>query len=248
MHPILFTIGTFNFYTHGLVAVLGIILAALITYFLAKKQGLNTEFFFDNIVFTTLFGIIGARITYFFLYRDQFSSWKQIIDLQDGGLVSYGGFILGGLCFWLFLRKQNQPVIRWFDLFSIGFFLGLSLGRIGDLFAGEYNGVFSERSIAFIGAYNIVPVALYESILCLVIFLLMFILYKKRGKKLAAGILLLLSLFIYSAGRFILDFWRSEAKVLLSLSVGQIVSLIIFIVVTILLIKNVRKGRKNEVN
>jgi len=248
MHPILFTIGNFNFYTHGLVAVLGIILAAFVTNLLAKKQKLDTEFFFDNIVFTTLFGIIGARITYFVIYRDQFSSWKQIIDLQDGGLVSYGGFILGGLCFWLLLRKQKQPVLKWFDLFSVGFFLGLSLGRIGDLFAGEYNGVYSERSLGFIGAYNIVPVSFYEAILCFCIFLAMLLLYRKRSKRFLTGELLFTSVSLYSFGRFILDFWRTESKVFLSLSIGQIVSMVIFFISVILLIKVKREGRKNGIN
>lgn len=243
MHEILFTVSGFNFYTHGVVAVLGIILGSIVTYFLAKRKALNTEMFFDNIVFSTLFGIIGARITYFVIYRDQFASFRQIFELWDGGLVSYGGFFLGGLTFWLLLKKQRELVSSWFDVASIGFFLGLSLGRIGDLFAGEYNGVESSMSIPAIGAYNIVPVAFFEAILCLVIFILTYIFYRVYDKKLVPSVIALMSISMYSLGRFILDFWRTELKVYASLSIGQLVSAVLFILTIILYVRLLVRNR-----
>lgn len=247
MHPILFSIGNLVIYTHGVVAVIGIVLGAVLTYLLAKKENLNTEFFFDNVVFSVFFGILGARLAYFFIYNSQFTRWQDIFHIWSGGLISYGGFFLGGLCFWLLFRIQKSDVRKWFDLLSIGFFLGLFLGRIGDLFAGEYNGVFSSNSIPFIGAYNVVPASLYEAILCLIIFIVFYIIYVKMRTKIITGEIALMSILVYSLGRFIIDCWRSEPKFLFNLSVGQFVDAGLFIVSLVLLIYIiVGRRRKNE--
>ena len=137
MYPVLFQLGSLTFYTHGVFAVLGVILGAYVSYGIAKKSNLNAELFFDNIVFTVLFGIIGARLSYFVIYHSQFESWTKIFYIWEGGLVSYGGIIFGIATFILLLRKQKESVPKWLDVGAIGFFLGLAIGRIGEIFAGE---------------------------------------------------------------------------------------------------------------
>lgn len=246
MHPVLFTIGDLAFYTHGLLAVAGIILGSFVAFYFANKKGLSTKLFFDNIVFTVLFGIIGARLTYFFLYREQFSSIKEVFYLWDGGLVSYGGFVLGSLTLLILLVKQNKPVKEWFDIISIGFFLGLFIGRIGDLFAGEFNGVHSDYSIKILEIYNVVPVSLYEAILCLCIFVTMLFVYSKKKNKLISGVLTLLSIVIYSLGRFILDFWRTESSIVLGLSIGQLFGLMLALFAIFLLFRLLSKERRAD--
>lgn len=230
MYPILFSIGNFNVYTHGVIAVLGIVAASTLIYKLASKRQLDREYFFDNTIFTILFGIIGARLSYFFLYRYQFSSFKEIINLWDGGLVSYGGFIVGGVGYVLLLLKQKQKISSWLDITALGFFLGLFIGRIGDLFAGEYNGIRSSFSIPWIGANNVVPVSFYEALLCLIIFI---IFYNFKERKIffdKPGLIASSSVMLYSFVRFILDFWRTEEQVLAGIAPGQITSLIIFVI------------------
>lgn len=244
MHPILFTIGKFNFYTHGILAVIGILLGAVIIYNLAKSKGLNREYLFDNIIFTVLFGIIGARIAYFIVYNNQFSGIKEIFYLWDGGLVSYGGFVFGGFCFWLLIRNQREPLLEWFDIASVGFFLGLAIGRIGDIFAGEYNGVQMSSTLPILKNFSLVPVSLFEAILCFVIFLLAIFAIIRYTSKIPAGIVASLSIFAYSLIRFIFDFWRSETKIIAGLSYGQIFGLLVAlgsIAITIMILKVRRK-------
>lgn len=240
-HPIFLQIGGFTLYTHGIMAVLGIILGSYIIYLLAKREKLDTTYLFDNVVFAVLVGIIGARVSYFIMYRDQFSSFSEIFYLWQGGMVSYGGFIPGIITFVLLLRGQKAKINKWLPISSIGFMAGLILGRIGNIFAGEYAGI-ATTSKYNLGGY--IPVTLYECLLIVIILAVSSIIYAKNTylKKYLFVIFILL----YTSGRFIIDFWRDESKVFLHISIGQIVSLLIFIITTIILITELVKERKSN--
>ncbi|HOX40643.1 MAG TPA: prolipoprotein diacylglyceryl transferase [bacterium] len=223
MYPVLFTIKGFNFYTHGLLAVLGIVAATGILFLLAKKGKLSTVYLLDNMIYSVLFGIIGARIAYYFLYPDQFSSFKEILYLWEGGLVSYGGFVLGLIALILLWRWQKEPVLEWLDLLAIAFSLGLFLGRLGNVFAGELGG---KTTISSLSMNGVIPVTLYEAILVLCIYLFLFLIFILKKEVLRNGFLLSLFLILYGFGRLIIDFFREEKDVLWTLSAGQLASLV----------------------
>lgn len=247
MHPILFQLGSLTFYTHGVLAVIGIILGAILVYELAKLARLNTELFFDNIVFTVLFGIIGARIAYLLIYMSSFDSWTQFFYMWEGGLVSYGGFFLGAITFILLLRKQGQSVMKWLDVTSIGFFLGLFLGRIGDIFAGEYAGTLtSSKWLSVFPNNNLIVIPFFEAILCLIIFIISIIVYRRIYDTLSEGLLFVGTFFLYGLGRFIIDFGRDESDLILHLSLGQFVSLIIAIISLCYFVLISKKRRQYE--
>ena len=239
MYPILFQIKGFTFYTHGLLSVLGIIIGAIILYLLARKENLKNELLFDNIIYSVLTGIIGARLTYFFMYRDQFSGIKEIFYIWDGGMVSFGGFFLGGLAFYLLLRSQKEPITKWFDIISISFSLGLFLGRVGNIFAGEYAGLTTSSK------YNLqgyIPINLYEGILLIIIFSALLAFYSKIKHK--DGIIFSIFLISYGLGRFIIDIWRDESKLFLNISLGQLVSLLVALCGILLIYFLSRKTRE----
>lgn len=239
MHPVLFRIGDFTFYTHGLLAVLGIILGAVLLYFMAKKRAMNTDFLFDNIIYSVLAGILGARITYFVLYRDQFQSIKEIFFLWNGGMVSYGGFILGALAFVFLLKIQKENVLKWCDLGAISLAAGLCLGRLGNVFAGEYSGILTAGRF---NIHGIVPVTLFEAVVVLIIAIGLFI--ANRFSKFKDGIIFYLFILFYSGSRFIIDFWRDENDLFLHITLGQYVGLILFFVSGYLLFTKLLWKRK----
>jgi len=241
MFPILFSIGSFHIYTHGVMAVLGIILGSLTVYSLAKKKGYNTEYLFDYIIYVVLVGIIGARVTYFVLYHDQFSQLRQILYLSDGGMVSYGGFILGGLMLYLLFRSQKETVMKWLDLFALGFPFALILGRVGNLFAGEYAGVITKSRFSI---DHQVPIPVYEGLFLIVILIILILLARK--KKLVDGTLFFSILAMYGGFRFILDFWRDEPHLFSIISLGQIISLLVFVFGALNLLRINRKLSKKE--
>lgn len=245
MHPILFKVGSLTFYTHGVLAVFGIITCSFVVNSLAKKEKLDRTFLFDNIVWAVLVGIIGARITYFILYRDQFVSFPEIFLLQNGGMVSYGGFIPGAIAFGLLLKSQKQPILKWFDLMSIGFACGLFLGRIGNLMAGEYAGKLSSSRFAIDG---ILPINLFEGIVVAVIAIILYLIYIK-AEKYKGGLLVWLFVFFYGISRFIIDFWRDEAILIWHLNLSQITSLILAVIALIYIVRRLpkREGNTNAI-
>lgn len=243
MHPILFKIGTLTFYTHGLLSVLGIVLGGFILYKLAQKQKLDTSLILDNIIYSVLAGIVGARLVYFFMYRYQFSSLSEIFYLWNGGMVSYGGFFLGAIAFILLLRSQKQNVAKWLDISLIAFSIGLFLGRIGNLMAGEYSGRMSSSFLAIDG---VLPVTLFEGFLLVVIFGLLLLMHAKV-KNLKDGSLALIFLLLYGFGRFIIDFWRAEEIVFFNLGLGQIVSLALGVfALAVIIFNKFFNGRRNK--
>lgn len=245
MYPELFKIGGLIFYTHGVMAVLGILLGSLILFLLAQKQRLKTDFLFDNIVYSVLVGIIFARITYFIIYHDQFTNFREIFYLWQGGLVSYGGFIFGIITFVLLLKAQKERPEGWMAVASIALPAGLLLGRIGDIFAGEYAGVPTTNRFNLDG---FVPIPAYEAILLSLICITLIILYRNATKLFEKYSFVFLVL-AYSVGRFIIDFWRQETDIFLGISLGQTVSLVLFLMALVYLIsKFIKESRHREKN
>lgn len=198
---------------------------------------------FDNIIYAVLAGIIGARILYFVLYRNQFSSFSEIFYLWNGGMVSYGGFVLGGLILLLLLFLQKKPVGKWFDITTIGFAFGLFLGRIGNLMAGEYAG---KPSGSWLSIDGLIPVTLLEGIYVFLLAFSFLIIY--RSQKIKDGLLALIFLFAYGSGRFIIDFWRDEKVRFFHISMGQWFSLLIAIISLIIIMLLLRKKELNVNN
>lgn len=227
--------------------MVGIVCTSAITYLLAHRR-LNCTYLFDNIVYAVLAGIIGARLTYILLYPEQFSSLNDMLFIWEGGLVSYGGFILGGLALAVILKYQREPVLEWLDILAISFPVGIMFGRIGDIFAGEYFGVATQSKLSLGG---VVPVTLYEAIWDLMIFCVLFFCFRFSTKNYPRGTMLALTCGLYGGGRFVIDFWRDESDFFLRLSPGQVTSLMIAVISTVYLatlIAPIMKGKNNANN
>lgn len=231
IRPILFQISSFKVYTHGFFLMLGAIFASIVLYWLADRFKYNKSIIFDLIIYTLLFGIIGARITYFILYRSQFESASDLLKIWQGGLVSWGGFILGIIAATIVLKLYKEKILPWLDILLISSLLGLSIGRLGSFLSGELAGVPSQSIFSILG---ILPITLFESIYNLIIFLTLIVVSLKYKNIFSPGILSLNVIMLYSLGRFIIDFWRTEEALALGLSLGQIFSGIVFIVSLIL--------------
>lgn len=234
MYPILFSLGKIHVFTHGLFMALGGITGGLVIFFLAKKQHLKTDFILDLCFYALLAGIIGSRILYVILYYSDFSSFKEVFFIWNGGLVSYGGIIGGLTISWLFLKAKKEPVLKWFDIGIIGLMVGWAFGRIGCLLNGDSYGIISFSKIAI---WDRIPTQIFESIWSLIIaFLFVFVGLKINNKmKLPDGVIFFVGLFMYAIGRFIIDFWRDEPTTIWFMKTGQFGSLLVLIFVILAL-------------
>lgn len=240
MQPILFRIGEITLRTYGFFVAVGVLFAYnYVRYFGVKLKNIDKEFLSNFLFYTILIGFLGGRVGYvvgnFEYYRNNL---LDIFKIWEGGLVFYGGFILGLLfgIFYVILNKKDLLDIM--DISSVGLYLGLSIGRIGCFFAGCCYGmptksvlgvVFNHpESLAPIGV-KLLPTQLFESFYSFLIFLILhFFLIKNILKKR----LFFLGGMIYAVFRFINEFFRGDNKDTLLYNIfspAQVISIVVFI-------------------
>ena len=81
--------------------------------------------------------LLGARLLYVIVeYRYFLDSPLEIFKFWKGGLVFYGGLILGVLISLWYLKRSQMPMWKTADLLAPSIALGQSIGRWGCFFAG----------------------------------------------------------------------------------------------------------------
>lgn len=237
----LLNLGSVTIYTHGTFLVVGIILALLSILILVKKLGLNQKIVLDLVIYTTFFGIIGARLLNYALYNSAYGSFWEIFYFWNGGLVSWGGFIFGILAFMLTLRLHSEKVFPWLDVLAVGFLVGFAVGRLGSFLSGEKFGVAYDGFLSISGTF---PVTFIEFVWVLVLFVILFLRLVKSKK--AKGEYFFGIIALYALGRMVTDFGRAEPDMIMGLSPGQIVSLIVFLLGAFIYIGKISKKLKEK--
>ena len=186
------------------------------------------------------------------------------------GLAIYGG-VIGAVVFGVLMCKiRKVNILDGLDLAASGFFIGQALGRWGNFFNQEAFGSFTgfgmmsngvadyvaNHKIAFdLGEVSksemliyleengifVHPTFLYESIICVLGFVLLHFLGKNRKFK---GQLALTYGVVYGLGRMFIEGLRTDSLYLGPLKVSQWLSGGLLIVCVILLIYNFRKLRQ----
>jgi phosphatidylglycerol---prolipoprotein diacylglyceryl transferase len=223
----------------------------------AKKKGLNPDIIADVGFWVILSAIIGARLYFVFLHPEEFKgNLLSIINpFQDGmigigGLVMYGGFIGAIVSAFLYFKIKKLPFLPYADAMapSIGF--GIMLTRIGCFMNGCCYGAAATGTCAMsfptaspagsfqhhIHATGLYPSQLFESGGGLAIALIILAIgYAKPF----TGLQFYLTGILYTILRFGVDFSRHyEANERLgSLSHNQIVCIVLFIIFTGLVLK-----------
>jgi prolipoprotein diacylglyceryl transferase len=234
--PIIFNIGSHPIGWHGVLMVLGIIVAVLLTLRLAKRAGISEESIFTSAFCIVLFGLIGARLVHVLdnldLYGDDPAS---IFAFWEGGLAWYGGLVGGFLGGAVYARVGKLSLARLADTVAPGVILGLAIGRIGCTINGDSYGTPTSLPWGFIYTHPDAfaplgvaghPAPVYEIIWNLIVF---GVLWKLRGRLKPDGALFLTMIAMYSFGRFFISWVRAEPAVLGPLHQAHIISLVLFI-------------------
>lgn len=240
--PIIFNIGSHAIGWHGVLMVLGIIVAVLLTLLLAKRAGISEESIFTAAFYIVIFGLIGARLVHVLdnldLYSDDPAS---IFAFWEGGLAWYGGLVGGFLGGAVYARVGKLSLARLADTVAPGVILGLAIGRIGCTINGDAYGTPTSLPWGFIYTHPDAfaslgvaghPAPVYEIIWNLIVF---GVLWKLRGRLKPDGSLFLAMVAMYSFGRFFISWVREEPAVLGPLHQAHIISLVLFIGVVALL-------------
>ncbi len=223
MDPVALHIGPLAIRWYGIMAACGFLSGVVVARLNAKLVGIKEDYVTDLTVISILSGIVGARIFYVvqFWHRDGFDQhFAQVFRVDNGGLVYYGGFLLAITAIYIYSRIRKVNVVDMFDVLAPAMPIGHAFGRIGCFINGCCFGKpcgegfpFGVRPPAFDVAaqgMRIHPVQLYESALNVVIFIVLFTLFRKRV--LGRGGVVGLYFIFYGVSRFLLEFFRGDHR------------------------------------
>lgn len=248
INPVLLELGPFEIRYYGLIFVLGFIIAYFLLIHLAKKRelNLNREDIADFFLYLIVGIILGSRIFYVILYNLPYylANPLEIIAIWHGGLSFHGGLIGAVIAGFYFCKRKKIDFYEIADIIVIPLALGLALGRLGNFINGELYGRITNIpwAVKFPDAPGFRhPSQIYESFKNLLIF---FTLWTIKDKKFPKGFLFWLFVIMYSALRFIIEFFRQPDEQLgfiIGLTMGQILSIVMFFVGLVFMYKIYKK-------
>jgi phosphatidylglycerol:prolipoprotein diacylglycerol transferase len=218
---------------------LGFAIAILFCYREASKFGIDKDKVVDFGIFILLGGLLGARIFYVLSNLDYYLSHPlETLNLSKGGLVWYGGFLMGVLVGLIFVRVNRINFWNGADMLAPFIPLAQAIGRIGCFLNGCCYGVSAPKdyplAVMFPGeSVWRHPTQIYESFALLIIFL---ILKKWQSSRHFKGEIFLGYALLYSLSRFLVEFLRGDnPKIFSALTISQLVSILISLTCMMLL-------------
>lgn len=241
LSPILVDFGPIEVRWYGLLFATGIALNYMILRWLFKREKYSIEHLESLVIYLFLGLVIGARLGEVFFYNPAyyFSDPLEILQVWDGGLSSHGATIGLFLAFWTWCKVHKVKFGKYADVLVIPVPLTAAFVRIGNFFNSEIVGDPTGGSFGVIFArlgesFPRHPSQLYEAILCVLVFVILIFLYRRKGlKKLPTLFFLFLFLVLYFGGRFFLEFFKDLKGPLpgdFPLNMGQVLSLVPFII------------------
>ncbi len=200
MLPVLFEIGKFKFYSFGSFIALGTIIAGIFVVRAAKSRKLQTHHLFDTILFTLLFALLGARISYYFVYMNQFQNFGQIFYFWQGGLIALGGIIAGFITYLYFINREKDPVWQMLDIGALGLLVAWAIGKLGCYLSACTIGRDASGFMAINGSY---PVDLFSMVWASLLFII--ILNAWVRNKLSDGVVFFLGMEGLFLGQLLLN-------------------------------------------
>lgn len=252
MHPFIHVFGK-EIPTYGVMMILAALAATLLCLVRRKRYHIARDDMLNTILYCIIGAIIGAKVLYVItMLPALIKAWGQIGNhfevivslFSNSGLVFYGGFIgAAGFALW-YLRRYKVSLANMTDLLTPAIGLAHAIGRVGCFMAGCCYGIechsFGVTYTHSVGGPNgipLLPVQLLESVSCLTICVTLLALERRafyRGRGLALYMLL------YAPVRFTLEFFRGDEVrgLVLGISTSQIISVLIFVIAVLLLVKS----------
>ncbi len=261
MNPVLFDFGFLEVRWYSFFIVMAILISTIFICREAKKFDLSKEFIINLIFWVIVMSIIGARL-YFVLFNWDYYSVNtgEIYKIWNGGLAIHGGLIFGILTIIIYSLKYKIKVFRVLDIVAPWMLFSQAVGRWGNFFNAEAYGKattlehlqnlnipdFIIDGMNINGIYY-TPTFLYESLWCLLGFIILMVI--KNFKYIRLGMLTGLYLVWYGVGRFLIESSRLDSLMLGNIKVAQIISVIMFIFGLVLFISGFsKKGLESMYN
>ena len=262
------TIFGFDSAYYGMIIGAGILAGIFIAAWEAKRTGQKPDDYYDLAIYAVIFSIIGARIYYVVFSWDMYKdNLLSIFNIRQGGLAIYGGVIAAVITVTVFAKIKHLSAPLLMDTAGLGLVAGQMIGRWGNFFNREAFGEYTDWLLAMrlpvdavrgsditglmrehmetvegVSYIQVHPTFLYESLWCLLIFILM-LLYRRHKK--FDGEVFLLYLAGYGFGRFWIERLRTDQLLLpgIEFPVSQLLAGVLVLLSVALIFFNRRKAR-----
>ncbi len=243
---------------YGVIIAFGLTLAVLFGGRMAYKWKIDIYKMIDILIYGSLGGIIGARLYYVAFEWDYYAAHPgEIFQIWNGGLAIYGGLIAGLLCAFIVCLVEKINIPNLLDLCGMSFLIGQGIGRWGNFANQEAFGVntelpwgmYSEKTRAYLAelvssgstiavdpAKPVHPTFLYESLWCLLGFVILYIICKK-ARKFSGQIFLCYGIW-YGVERTVVEGLRTDSLYIgnTGIRTSQLVSIVLVAVCAVLLV------------
>lgn len=240
-----------------------ILLGVIIAYFLIRTESsrfkIKHEFIFNLMFWTIIFSIVGARLYYVIFNMSYYKEHlDEIFMVWNGGLAIHGGLLVGFIVVLIYCHKYRVNTKKILDIVVPAVILGQAIGRWGNFFNGEaFGGVVEYKTLVnmrFIPQFVIdnmyindayhLPMFYFESLLCLLGFIIM--LFLRRRKYVKNGQIFAFYLIWYGFIRFFIEIFRTDALMIGKLKVAQIVSVIMILIGAYITAAQFRKPKLDD--
>ena len=225
MDPVCFTVFGKPIYWYGVLFALSFMACATHWNILGRREGRPPHFGSDLALVIMIAGIVGARLGYVLANFGEYAAHPgEILRIDRGGLIFYGGFILSSLAALAWAWRRGEGIAPFADFVITAIPLGHAFGRVGCFINGccygkPWDGPFA----VFTAGAMRHPVQLYETAFNVLLYLAMLVLYLRKKR---AGTVLALSLVLYGAWRFAIEFLRGDERLhWVGLDVAQEISI-----------------------
>jgi phosphatidylglycerol---prolipoprotein diacylglyceryl transferase len=269
INPEIINIMGFPLRYYGILFAGGIILCVVILQWIFKKEDIPLHKL-DTLTIYGIVGIfVGARLGHVLFYDPSYyfnHPLEMLLPIQlseDGeytftgylGLASHGGAIGLMIALILYSKRTHEPIIKTIDLIGVVAPLGACFIRLANLMNSEMIGFPTDVPWAFIFVRedNLPrhPAQLYEAISYLLIFILIFYLYKTKRPELQNGFFFGLSILLIFIARFFIEFVKVRQvpfEEQMQLDMGQLLSIPFILVGLGFVIYGIRKTRRDKEN
>lgn len=243
--PEIFSLGSLSIRWYGLLFATAFLSGYIVfTRYLATER-LTAEMLDQLLIYVALGTVIGARLGHCFFYEPEYflRNPLEILKIWKGGLASHGAAIAIPLALWLYIRKHKLSFLWLIDRIVIVVALGGAFIRLGNLFNSEIYGRPTDLPWGFKFVRDRVidpttgdvlpnlpshPTQLYEAFSYILIFVFLFLFYRRRYTKVRDGFIFGVFMILLFMVRFLIEFVKNDQVAFeegMRLNMGQWLSL-----------------------
>ncbi|MFO7935799.1 MAG: prolipoprotein diacylglyceryl transferase [Bacteroidales bacterium] len=243
--PEIFSIGNLSIRWYGLLFASAFLAGYLVFTRYLKTERLTSEMLDQLLIYIAVGTVIGARLGHCFFYEPDYflKNPVEILKIWKGGLASHGAAIGIPLALWLYVRKYKLSFLWLIDRIVIVVALGGAFIRLGNLFNSEIYGLptdlpwgfefvrdklYDSTTGALLPTVPRHPTQLYEALSYILIFVVLFIFYRKKHKEVRDGFIFGVFMILLFTARFFIEFVKTEQvafEVGMKFNMGQLLSL-----------------------